>query len=84
MLSLLLQEGHAGKGSTAAASVGNSYVINLAKTAGIKDVRDAAFLYGYTEPVLLLLHETEPTWPGRYYSLASLQATVTCLVTISA
>jgi hypothetical protein len=24
------------------------------------------FLHGYTEPLLLLLHEPEPTWPGRY------------------
>lgn len=29
-------------------------------------VRHAVFLHGYTEPMLLLLHEPEPTWPGRY------------------
>ncbi len=28
-------------------------------------VRDCVFLPGYTEPVLLLLHETDPTWAGR-------------------
>ena len=33
---------------------------------GIREVRDAVFLHGYTEPVLLLLHEPEPTWAGRY------------------
>jgi cleavage and polyadenylation specificity factor subunit 1 len=29
-------------------------------------VRDIAFLHGYVEPVLLVLHEAEPTWVGRY------------------
>jgi len=29
-------------------------------------VRDAAFLHRYSEPVLLLLHEKEPTWAGMY------------------
>jgi cleavage and polyadenylation specificity factor subunit 1 len=33
---------------------------------GIRDVRDMAFLHGYAEPVLLLLHEPDPTWPGLY------------------
>ncbi len=28
-------------------------------------VRDVCFLHGYTEPLLLVLHETAPTWPGR-------------------
>jgi cleavage and polyadenylation specificity factor subunit 1 len=28
-------------------------------------VRDAVFLHGYTEPLLLVLHEDKPTWPGR-------------------
>ena len=27
-------------------------------------VRDAVFLHGYNEPVLMLLHEAEPTWAG--------------------
>ena len=27
-------------------------------------VRDAVFLHGYNEPVLVLLHEAEPTWAG--------------------
>ncbi|MEW5299110.1 MAG: hypothetical protein WDW36_002156 [Sanguina aurantia] len=46
--------------------VGNSYVVNLAKMLGIHEVRDAVFLHGYTEPVLLLLHEPDPTWAARY------------------
>ena len=29
-------------------------------------VRDAAFLHRDSEPVLLLLHEDEPTWTGMY------------------
>lgn len=28
-------------------------------------VRDAAFLYRYNEPVLAVLHETHPGWAGR-------------------
>lgn len=27
-------------------------------------MRDAVFLHGYNEPVLVLLHEAEPTWAG--------------------
>eukprot|EP00798_Chlamydomonas_sp_ICE-L_P015929 gene15929-22063_t len=34
--------------------------------AGLQSVRDAAFLYGYTQPTVLVLHEPEPTWVGRY------------------
>lgn len=44
-------------------AIGNSYVDNLAKV-GIREVMDAVFLHGYSEPVLLLLHESEPTWEG--------------------
>ena len=29
-------------------------------------VRDIVFLHKYNEPVLLILHEVEPTWPARY------------------
>jgi cleavage and polyadenylation specificity factor subunit 1 len=65
-----LQEGGAAKGSTSSASVGNSYLVHLAKVASLKlssdcAVRAMTFLHGYTEPVLLLLHETTPTWGGR-------------------
>lgn len=27
-------------------------------------IRDAAFLHRYNEPVLLVLHESQPTWAG--------------------
>ncbi|KAL3135407.1 hypothetical protein ABBQ32_007589 [Trebouxia sp. C0010 RCD-2024] len=47
------------------ATVGNSYVVNLAKM-GIKQVKDIVFLHKYNEPVLLVLHEVAPTWPARY------------------
>ncbi|KAF6256640.1 hypothetical protein COO60DRAFT_92934 [Scenedesmus sp. NREL 46B-D3] len=70
VLEMLLQEGGAVKGSTSSASVGNSYLVHLAKVPSLKLASDCAvramtFLHGYTEPVLLLLHETTPTWGGR-------------------
>ncbi len=48
-----------------AAAVGNSYPLSLSRMIGLREARDAVFLHGYTEPVLLLLHEPEPTWAGR-------------------
>lgn len=33
---------------------------------GIRDVIDCVLLNGYTDPVLLLLHQPDPTWVGRY------------------
>lgn len=33
---------------------------------GVRRLRAGAFLHGYNEPVLLLLHEREPTWAARY------------------
>ena len=53
------------KNSSSAANFANGYVDNLA-SAGIKEVRDAVFLHGYNEPVLLVLHEEEATWTGIY------------------
>lgn len=29
-------------------------------------MKDFVFLHKYNEPVLLILHETTPTWPGSY------------------
>lgn len=65
-----LQDGGMAKNSTESASVGNSYLVNLAKVPNLKlssdtSVRCITFLHGYTEPVLLLLYETVPTWGGR-------------------
>ena len=45
------------------AAVGNSYLDNLGKI-GVRDVRDAVFLHGTSEPTLLCLHEGDPSWPG--------------------
>ena len=48
-----------------AASVKDSYVLDLAREMKISGVRDAAFLHGYGEPTILVLHEKRPTWAGR-------------------
>jgi cleavage and polyadenylation specificity factor subunit 1 len=39
--------------------------VDLTKTLGIWSVRDVAFLHGYGEPTLLVLHERAPTWAAR-------------------
>jgi hypothetical protein len=65
--------------------VGNSYVVNLCKVASLKlspanVVRHMTFLHGYTEPLLLLLHETKPTWGGRCVWVVVLTSVVSCCV----
>jgi len=47
-----------------AAGLGKSFVLDL-RSRGVRSVRDAVFLHGYAEPVLLILHEAAPTWAGR-------------------
>jgi len=54
-----------GRGPGPAASVMKSYVVDLTADLGVSGTRDAAFLHGYGEPVVLLLHEREPTWAAR-------------------
>jgi hypothetical protein len=67
LIGLVLQEGAVDRATTSSASVGNSYLLPLSKTLRhCGSVRDMVFLHGYTEPVLLLLHEAQPTWPGHY------------------
>ena len=39
--------------------------MDLTADLAMSGVRDAAFLHGYGEPVVLLLHEREPTWAAR-------------------
>ncbi|EFJ51734.1 hypothetical protein VOLCADRAFT_87503 [Volvox carteri f. nagariensis] len=56
--------GGGGGGGGGVATLGNGYLLNLNKMMGIREVRDCVFLHGYTEPVLLLLHEPDPTWVG--------------------
>jgi hypothetical protein len=50
--------------------VGNSYTVNLAKVPSLKltsatAVRALTFMHGFTQPLLVLLHETTPTWGAR-------------------
>ena len=47
-----------------AASLLASYPIDLA-SVGVVTIRDVCFLHGYGEPVMLILHETSPTWAAR-------------------
>ena len=54
-----------GRGPGPAASVMKSYIVDLTADLGVSGTRDAAFLHGYGEPVVLLLHEREPTWAAR-------------------
>ncbi|WPT15031.1 Cleavage and polyadenylation specificity factor subunit 1 [Picochlorum sp. SENEW3] len=49
--------------SVPTASVGNSYIDNLGKV-GVRDIRDAVFLHGTSEPTLLCLHDGNPSWAG--------------------
>lgn len=51
-------------GKQGAAGVAGSYTVDLHEL-GIGRVKSIAFLNGYSEPVLLVLHEGEPTWAGR-------------------
>ena len=45
---------------------GVAAMIVLARVIVLAQVRDIVFLHKYNEPVLLILHEVEPTWAGRY------------------
>jgi hypothetical protein len=47
------------RGSRATAHAG-------AASGCVLEARDAVLLHGYHEPVLLVLHEPEPVWVGRY------------------
>ncbi|KAJ2195165.1 mRNA cleavage and polyadenylation factor subunit [Coemansia sp. RSA 522] len=63
---------------TAAKPYADSFVVNLRDAGiGVRNVRDFVFLSGYLEPTLALLHEQDPTWPGR-----AEEAVDTCSVTI--
>ncbi|KAJ3706249.1 hypothetical protein LUZ61_009954 [Rhynchospora tenuis] len=44
--------------------VESSYIISL-RELEINHVKDFIFVHGYIEPVLVVLHEKEPTWAGR-------------------
>lgn len=51
-------------GASVCANVASSYVVNL-RSIDMKHVKDFVFLHGYNEPVILVLHDREPTWAGR-------------------
>ncbi|XP_015691983.2 probable cleavage and polyadenylation specificity factor subunit 1 isoform X3 [Oryza brachyantha] len=50
-----------------AVRIESSYLIDL-RALDMNHVKDFAFVHGYIEPVLVILHEQEPTWAGRILS----------------
>lgn len=60
---------------TLCAHVKSSYVVSM-RELDIIHIKDFTFLHGYIEPVVLVLHEKEPTWAGR----ASIKRH-TCMIT---
>lgn len=53
-----------GSGGAISARIESSYIINL-REVDMKHVKDFIFVHGYIEPVMVILHEREPTWAGR-------------------
>lgn len=53
-----------GAGGAVSAHIDSSYIINL-RDLDMKHVKDFIFINGYIEPVMVILHELEPTWAGR-------------------
>ncbi|VAH25296.1 unnamed protein product [Triticum turgidum subsp. durum] len=53
--------------SSSAVRVESSYLIDL-RALETNHVKDFTFVHGYIEPVLVILHEREPTWAGRISS----------------
>lgn len=51
-------------GGTVSARIESSYIISL-RELDMKHVKDFIFIHGYIEPVMVILHEREPTWAGR-------------------
>ncbi|KAM3392829.1 hypothetical protein ACQJBY_013792 [Aegilops geniculata] len=52
---------------SSAVRVESSYLIDL-RALETNHVKDFTFVHGYIEPVLVILHEREPTWAGRISS----------------
>ncbi|XP_041007427.1 cleavage and polyadenylation specificity factor subunit 1 isoform X1 [Juglans microcarpa x Juglans regia] len=53
-----------GSGVAVSARIESSFLINL-RDLDMKHVMDFIFVHGYIEPVMVILHEREPTWAGR-------------------
>ncbi|CAN6271049.1 unnamed protein product [Urochloa humidicola] len=53
--------------SSTAVRIDSSYVIDL-RLLEMNHIKDFTFVHGYIEPVLVILHEQEPTWAGRISS----------------
>ncbi|KAF8646672.1 hypothetical protein HU200_065721 [Digitaria exilis] len=53
--------------SSTASRIESSYVIDL-RLLEMNHIKDFTFVHGYIEPVLVILHEQEPTWAGRMSS----------------
>uniref|UniRef100_A0A0D9W2W1 Cleavage/polyadenylation specificity factor A subunit C-terminal domain-containing protein n=1 Tax=Leersia perrieri TaxID=77586 RepID=A0A0D9W2W1_9ORYZ len=53
--------------SSTAVRIESSYLIDL-RALDMNHVKDFAFVHGYIEPVLVILHGQEPTWAGRILS----------------
>ncbi|PUZ46211.1 hypothetical protein GQ55_7G032200 [Panicum hallii var. hallii] len=60
--------------SSAAVRIDSSYVIDL-RLLEMNHIKDFTFVHGYIEPVLVILHEQEPTWAGRISSKSQ-----TCMI----
>ncbi|XP_057859514.1 cleavage and polyadenylation specificity factor subunit 1 isoform X2 [Cryptomeria japonica] len=53
-----------GSGGTVSVHIESSYIVSL-RDLDMKHVKDFTFIHGYIEPVMVILHEREPTWAGR-------------------
>ncbi|XP_062185381.1 probable cleavage and polyadenylation specificity factor subunit 1 isoform X2 [Phragmites australis] len=53
--------------SSTAVRIDSSYLIDL-RVLGMNHIKCFTFVHGYIEPVLVILHEREPTWAGRISS----------------
>ncbi|TVU13331.1 hypothetical protein EJB05_40381 [Eragrostis curvula] len=53
--------------SSTAVRIESSYLIDL-RVLNVNHIKDFTFVHGYIEPVLVILHEQEPTWAGRISS----------------
>lgn len=53
-----------GSGGTVSVHIESSYIVNV-HDLDMKHVKDFTFIHGYIEPVMVILHEREPTWAGR-------------------